>query len=68
MEMNGRALPPSIPEDGEAPDQAMRGEINGFHTSLQNDGGDTELPVSKTQRRKSDVKVYKEFCDFYARL
>lgn len=65
--MNGRAHPPSIPEDGEAPDQVHRREMNGFHTS-QSDGGDTELPVSKSQRRKSDVKVYKEFCDFYARL
>lgn len=67
MEMNGRALPPSIPEDGEAPDHVT--EMNGFHQRLQDgDGGEAEVPVSKSQRRKSDVKVYKEFCDFYARL
>lgn len=69
MEMNGRAVPPSIPEDGEAPDQVLCREMNGFHRRLQaGDGGEAELPVSKSQRRKSDVKVYKEFCDFYARL
>lgn len=69
MEMNGRALPPSIPEDGEAPDHALYREMNGFRRRLQpGDGGEAELPVSKSQRRKSDVKVYKEFCDFYARL
>ncbi|KAG7254886.1 hypothetical protein CRUP_013405, partial [Coryphaenoides rupestris] len=32
------------------------------------DGGEAEVAVSKSQRRKSDVKVYKDFCDFYARL
>lgn len=69
MEMNGRALAPSIPEDGEAPHHGLHGEMNGFHYRLQGgDGGEAEVPVSKSQRRKSDVKVYKEFCDFYARL
>lgn len=69
VEMNGRAVPPSIPEDGEAPDHIRHGEMNGYHQRLQaGDGGEAELPVSKTQRRKSDVKVYREFCDFYARL
>lgn len=69
MEMNGRALPPSIPEDGEAPDHVPHGEMNGIHQRfLGCDGGEAEVPVSKSQRRKSDVKVYKEFCDFYARL
>lgn len=66
MEVNGRALPPSIPEDGEAP-----GELtNGWHRRLGggDSGSEAELPVSKSQRRRSDVKVYKEFCDFYARL
>lgn len=68
MEMNGRALPPSIPEDGEAPDHVPHGQ-NGYHYKLRGgDGGEAEVPVSKSQRRKSDVKVYKEFCDFYARL
>jgi len=69
VEMNGRELPPSIPEDGEAPDHIRHGEMNGYHQRLQSgDGGEAEVPVSKSQRRKSDVKVYKEFCDFYARL
>lgn len=67
--MNGRALPPSIPEDGQFPDRVLCGQTNGFHRRLPaGDGGEAELPVSKSQRRKSDVKVYKEFCDFYARL
>lgn len=69
MEINGRALPPSIPEDGEALDHVGHGEMNGYHQRHQYvDGGEAEVPVSKSQRRKSDVKVYKEFCDFYARL
>lgn len=69
MQKNGRAFPPSIPEDGEAPDRVLYREMNGFHRGLQaGDGEEAELPVSKSQRRKSDVKVYKEFCDFYARL
>ncbi|XP_029981296.1 LIM and senescent cell antigen-like-containing domain protein 2 isoform X1 [Sphaeramia orbicularis] len=69
MEMNGRALPPLIPEDGEAPDPPPHGEMNGYHHRLQTvDGSEDEVPVSKSQRRKSDVKVYKEFCDFYARF
>uniref|UniRef100_A0A4W6FHA3 LIM domain-containing protein n=1 Tax=Lates calcarifer TaxID=8187 RepID=A0A4W6FHA3_LATCA len=68
MEINGRALPPSIPEDREAVD-VPHGEMNGYHQRLQDgDGGEAEVPVSKSQRRKSDVKVYKEFCDFYARF
>lgn len=69
MEVNGRALPPSIPEDGEVLDHISHSEMNGYHHRLQgNDMGEAEVPVSKSQRRKSDVKVYKEFCDFYARL
>ncbi|KAM4731086.1 LIM and senescent cell antigen-like-containing domain protein 1 isoform 2-T2 [Anableps anableps] len=69
VEMNGRAVPPSIPEDGEAPDLIGHGGMHGYHQRLQaGDGGEAELPVSKSQRRKSDVKVYKEFCDFYARF
>lgn len=67
--MNGRTLPPSIPEDGEALDHVHHGEMNGYHMRLRGDDGvEAEVPVSKSQRRKSDVKVYKEFCDFYARL
>lgn len=60
MESQGRMLHPVIPEDGEP-----QVETNGVrHVN----GGDAEVPVSKSQRRRSDVKVYKEFCDFYARL
>lgn len=69
MEMNGRVLPPSIPEDGEAPGDGVQMERNGYRQRLQDgEGGEAEVAVSKSQRRKSDVKVYKEFCDFYARL
>lgn len=69
MERNGRVLPPAIPEDGEAPGHVFHVEMNGYHQRIQSgDGGEAEVPVSKSQRRKSDVKVYKEFCDFYARL
>lgn len=65
MDVQSRPLPPSIPEDSEAPDVAPV-EVNGVHAA--GDGGEAEVPESKSQRRKSDVKVYKEFCDFYARL
>lgn len=69
MEINGCALPPSIPEDREVLDHVSPGRMNGYHQGLQGgDGAEDEVPVSKSQRRKSDVKVYKEFCDFYARL
>lgn len=64
MEVQSRSLPPSIPENGEAPDVAPA-EVNGLR---HDDGGEAEVPVSKSQRRRSDIKVYKEFCDFYARL
>lgn len=68
-EMNGRALPLPIPEDSEALDNVPNGEMKGYYHRLQgSDVGEAEVPVSKSQRRKSDVKVYKEFCDFYARL
>lgn len=67
MEVNGRHVPPSIPEDGEIPDEVLQGGMNGYHHRLE-DMGEAEVPVSKSQRRKSDVKVYKEFCDFYAKL
>lgn len=68
MEINGRFLPPSIPEDGEVDHLPPTG-VNGHQDRFRGgDGGEAELPVSKSQRRKSDVKVYKEFCDFYARL
>lgn len=67
--MNGRAVPPSIPEDSEVMDHIPHEDMNGYHRRLQGgDGGEAEVPESNSQRRKSDVKVYKEFCDFYARL
>ncbi|XP_035390103.1 LIM and senescent cell antigen-like-containing domain protein 1 isoform X2 [Electrophorus electricus] len=31
-------------------------------------GEETEAPLLKSPRRRSDIKVYKEFCDFYARF
>ena len=65
MEVQSRPLPPSIPEDAEAPDLAPAGVHAGRHGD---GGGEAEVPESKSQRRQSDVKVYKEFCDFYARL
>lgn len=69
MESDGRAPAPPIPEDGEAPGHVLYREMSAFRRRLQpGDGGEAELPVSKSQRRRSDVKVYKEFCDFYARL
>lgn len=62
VQVQGRALPPIIPEDGE-PEL----EVNGGVVPHVN-GGDAEVPVSKSQRRRSDVKVYKEICDYYAKL
>lgn len=59
-------MPPSIPEDGEAPGDLTNGRQQRFAGG--DSGSEAELPVSKSQRRRSDVKVYKEFCDFYARL
>ncbi|XP_074765605.1 LIM and senescent cell antigen-like-containing domain protein 1 isoform X8 [Athene noctua] len=61
MDFQHRAHPYRIPEDEEvahsvAPDA---------HNSTGNEG---EKPVSKLQRRHSDIKLYKEFCDFYARF
>lgn len=61
MDFQRRAQPYPIPEDKEvvykvAPDA---------HNSA---GNEDEKPVSKLQRRHSEIKLYKEFCDFYARL
>lgn len=61
MDFQRRAQPYPIPEDQEvaykvAPDA---------HNSARNED---EKPVSKLQRRHSEIKLYKEFCDFYARL
>lgn len=61
MAFPGRAHPSVIPENEEIPQTAL----NGVH---QTNGNEDERAVSKLQRRHSDVKVYKEFCDFYAKL
>ncbi|KAF4799926.1 LIM and senescent cell antigen-like-containing domain protein 1 [Turdus rufiventris] len=61
MDFQRRVQPYPIPEDEEvvykvAPDA---------HNSA---GNEDEKPVSKLQRRHSEIKLYKEFCDFYARF
>ncbi|RXM30432.1 RanBP2-like and GRIP domain-containing protein 3 [Acipenser ruthenus] len=61
MEVQNSVLPNVIPEDREV----QHSVVNGVQLV---DGGEDEVPVSKSQRRRSDIKVYKEFCDFYARL
>lgn len=44
-------------------------EISHASQTVHNDNGNEgERAVSKLQRRHSDIKVYKEICDFYARL
>lgn len=60
MEAQKRGIPTSIPENEELIEVQMNG--------VRQNGGEAEVPLSKSQRRRSDVKVYKEFCDFYARL
>lgn len=62
MDVQGRWIPASIPEDGEL----LQEQTNG--TWYRQTTEDADIPLSKSQRRRSDVKVYKEFCDFYARL
>lgn len=61
MDFQRRAHPYAIPEDEEI---AHKVACDG-HNPAGNEG---EKPVSKLQRRHSDIKLYKEFCDFYARL
>lgn len=61
MAFPARVYPCVIPENEEIP-QAV---LNSVH---QANGNEDERAVSKLQRRHSDVKVYKEFCDFYAKL
>lgn len=61
MAFPGRVRPYVIPENEEIPQAAL----NSVH---QASGNEDERAVSKLQRRHSDVKVYKEFCDFYAKL
>uniref|UniRef100_A0A8C5M5Y4 LIM domain-containing protein n=1 Tax=Leptobrachium leishanense TaxID=445787 RepID=A0A8C5M5Y4_9ANUR len=63
MEFQNR-IHPDIPENGELP---VVMEVTNNCTPQEN-GGEEEKPVSNLQRRRSDVKVYKEICDFYARF
>ncbi|TSQ01574.1 LIM and senescent cell antigen-like-containing domain protein 1 [Bagarius yarrelli] len=62
MEAQKRGIPALIPENEELTEVQM--------SSFQDrqNGVESEVPLSKSQRRRSDVKVYKEFCDFYARF
>lgn len=53
--------PCAVPEEEEVPQAALG-------SAHQDHGSEHERAVSKLQRRQSDVKVYKEFCDFYAKL
>lgn len=62
MDAQNRRIPDSIPEN----EELIEVQINGVQD--RQNGGEAEVPLSKSQRRRSDVKVYKEFCDFYARL
>lgn len=61
MAFPGRARPCTIPENEEIPQAAL-------NSVLEANGNEDERAVSNLQRRHSDVKVYKEFCDFYAKL
>ncbi|MEE6470260.1 hypothetical protein FKM82_008907 [Ascaphus truei] len=54
---------PDIPENGEM----LPTDVTS-NCVPQESGGEDEKPVSNLQRRRSDVKVYKEICDFYARF
>lgn len=62
MEAREQRIPVSIPENEELIEVRMNGVWD------RQNGGEAEVPLSNSQRRQSDVKVYKEFCDFYARL
>lgn len=61
MNFQRRAYPYPIPEDEEVAHKVAPDAYNSA-------GNEDEKPVSKLQRRHSDIKLYKEFCDFYARL
>lgn len=61
MAFPGRSRPCTIPENEEIPRTVL-------NSVLETNGNEDERAVSKLQRRHSDVKVYKEFCDFYAKL
>lgn len=57
----GRPRPSAIPEHEEA---ARVAPLSVRHATAD----EAERAESRLQRRRSDVKVYKEFCDFYAKL
>uniref|UniRef100_A0A2K6GUI0 LIM zinc-binding domain-containing protein n=1 Tax=Propithecus coquereli TaxID=379532 RepID=A0A2K6GUI0_PROCO len=61
MAFPGRVRPCVIPENEELPGTVL----NNVHEA---NGNEDERAVSKLQRRHSDIKVYKEFCDFYAKF
>ncbi|NWI77604.1 LIMS4 protein, partial [Dryoscopus gambensis] len=61
MDFQRRAQPYPIPENEEVAYKVTPDA----HNSAGNEG---EKPVSKLQRRHSEIKLYKEFCDFYARF
>ncbi|XP_074847203.1 LIM and senescent cell antigen-like-containing domain protein 1 isoform X8 [Carettochelys insculpta] len=61
MEFQSKAHSFVIPENEEVPHRIAYD----VHNANGNEG---EKAVSKLQRRHSDIKVYKEFCDFYARF
>lgn len=60
MDFQHRTRPFPIPEDEEVAHKVA--------PDAHNSAGNEEKPVSKLQRRHSEIKLYKEFCDFYARL
>lgn len=57
-----QGIPALIPEN----EELIEVQMNGVQD--KQNVGESEVPLSNPQRRRSDVKVYKEFCDFYARL
>ncbi|KAK7807801.1 hypothetical protein U0070_000116 [Myodes glareolus] len=61
MAFPARSRPCTIPENEEIPRTVL-------NSVLEANGNEDERAVSKLQRRHSDVKVYKEFCDFYAKF
>ena len=62
MAFSSRAHHPSVIPKKEEVSQTVLSSVH------QADGKEDERAVSKLQHRHSDVKVYKEFCDFYAKL
>lgn len=46
---------------------AENGDIVQLNGVQHGQNGQETMPLSTSQRRRSDIKVYKEFCDFYVR-